>query len=431
MIDQSRSTRLRSPDIERKRKDARKAVVAASIGNGLEWFDLVVYGTFAVTISRLFFPTTDENSSLLLAFATFGVSFLMRPLGAVVIGRYSDKAGRKAGLMLSIVLMFIGTLLIATAPTAAAIGVAASIIILTARLLQGFSAGGEFASATAFLIEYAPDRKAFYGSWQVATQGAAILLAGLFGFVLNNYLSAQSLESWGWRIPFIFALAIGPVGWYIRTKMEETPEFLATETSKAPLTEAFVANRGRLWAVVGVVALCSVANYLALYMPTYAIVNLEMTKSAAFVSTLIFGAVMAVCAPFVGALADRVGPARIMTFAAVGTLVAALPLFILLVNVPTIATMIGIELVFGFLATAYFAPLPALLAAIFPPQIRTTGMSLGYNIAVTVFGGFAPFILTWLIAGTGSLLAPSFYLLAIAAVSLSSLAVVRRVYRQS
>ncbi|GAA1861199.1 MFS transporter [Paeniglutamicibacter psychrophenolicus] len=431
MLDHSRSTRIGTAELEKKRRDARKAVVAASIGNGLEWFDLVVYGTFAVTISRLFFPTHDEKSSLLLAFATFGVSFLMRPLGAVVIGRYSDKAGRKAGLMLSIVLMFVGTLLIAVAPTAATIGVAAGIIILTARLLQGFSAGGEFASATAFLIEYAPDRKAFYGSWQVATQGAAILLAGLFGFVLNNYLSTQSLESWGWRIPFIFALAIGPVGWYIRTKMDETPEFLATEKSKAPLTEAFVANRGRLWAIVGVVALCSVANYLALYMPTYAIVNLDMTKSAAFASTLIFGIMMAVCAPFVGALADRIGPARIMTFAAIGTLIAALPLFILLVNVPTIATMICIEIVFGFLATAYFAPLPALMASIFPPQIRTTGMSLGYNIAVTVFGGFAPFILTWLIASTGSLLAPSFYLLAIAAVSLVSLTVVRRVYKES
>jgi len=417
-------------NLDRQKRDAQKAVVAASIGNGLEWFDVVVYGTFAVTIGKLFFPTHDANSSLLLAFASFGVSFFMRPLGAVIIGRYADKAGRKAGLMLSIVLMFVGTLLIAAAPTAAMIGVAASVIILSARLIQGFSAGGEFASATAFLIEYAPNRKAFYGSWQVATQGAAIALAGVFGFVLNSYLSTQSLESWGWRVPFIFALAIGPVGWYIRSKMDETPEFLAAEKSKAPLKEAFVENRGRLWAIVGVVALCSVANYVALYMPTYAIVNLGMTKSAAFVSTLIFGGVMAICAPFVGNLADRVGPAKIMTFAAIGTLVVALPLFMVLINAPTIGTMIFIEAVFGLLATAYFAPLPAVLSAIFPAQIRTTGMSLGYNIAVTVFGGFAPFILTWLIASTGSLLAPSYYLFGIAALSLVSLTVVRRKFKQ-
>ena len=382
-----------------RRKPARKAVVAASIGNGLEWFDLVVYGTFAVTISRLFFPTENETASLLLAFASFGVSFIMRPLGAIVIGRYADKAGRKAGLMLSIGLMFIGTLLIAVAPTAATIGVAATIIIVLARLLQGFSTGGEFGTATAFHIEYAPVRKkAFYGSWHAATPGAAIMLAGLFGFVLNNYLSTQSLESWGWRIPFIFALAIGPVGWYIRSKMEETPEFLATETSKAPLKETFIGNSGPLWVIVGIVALASVAIYLALYMPTYAIVNLEMSTAAAFISTLIFGAVMAVGAPFVGNLADKVGPAKVMTWAAVGTLVVALPLFILLI--------------------------------IFPTQIRTTGMSLGYNISVTVFGGSAPFILTWLIATTGSLLAPSYYLFAIAAMSLASLIIARRVFSQ-
>lgn len=431
MIDQAATVQQPHPSLEQKRKDARKAVVAASIGNGLEWFDLIVYGSFAVTISKLFFPTTNENSSLLLAFASFGVSFLMRPLGAVIIGRYSDQAGRKAGLTLSIVLMFIGTLMIATAPTAQSIGAAAAIIILVARLLQGFSAGGEFASATAFLIEYAPDRKAFYGSWQVATQGAAILLAGLFGFVLNTYLSTQSLESWGWRIPFIFALAIGPVGWYIRTKMDETPEFLAAKPSKAPLTEAFVTNRGRLWTIVGVVALCSVANYLALYMPTYAIVNLKMDGAAAFVATLVYGGVMFLCAPVVGNLADRFGPARIMTYAAIGSLIAAVPMFMLLVAFPSVLTLAGIEVIFGLLATAYFAPLPALLASVFPPQIRTTGMSLSYNIAMTIFGGFAPFILTWLIAATGSLLAPSFYMLAIAGLSVVSILLVRKKYGQA
>jgi MHS family proline/betaine transporter-like MFS transporter len=408
-------------------KNARRAVVAAAIGNGLEWFDLIVYGTFAVTISKLFFPTTNETASLLLTFASFGVSFIMRPLGGIIIGRYADRAGRKAGMMVSILVMFIGTLLIVLAPTAVAIGITASILVLVARLLQGFATGGEFGTATAYLIEYAPDRKAFYASWQVATQGAGILLAGIFGFAL----SPESLESWGWRLPFIFALAIGPVGWYIRSKMQETPEFMATERSEAPLRETLIGNGGRLWAIVGVVSLGSVGVYIALFMPTYAIVNLGMPKTAAFVSTLIFGVVMSIGSPFIGMLADKAGPARVMTWAAVGTILVGIPAFLMLMAAPALPMMILVELILSVLATAYFAPLPAIMSAMFPARIRSTGLSLGYNIGVTVFGGFAPFILTWLIDSTGSLLVPGYYLVAVAVIATISLAVSRKVFRQA
>jgi MHS family proline/betaine transporter-like MFS transporter len=412
-------------------KNAKKAVVAAAIGNGLEWFDLIVYGTFAVTISKLFFPTTNETASLLLTFASFGVSFIMRPLGGIIIGRYADRAGRKAGMMVSILVMFIGTLLIVLAPTAVAIGITASILLLVARLLQGFATGGEFGTATAYLIEYAPNRKAFYASWQVATQGTGILLAGIFGFVLNTYLSVQSLESWGWRLPFIFALAIGPVGWYIRSKMKETPEFMATERSEAPLKETLIGNGGRLWAIVGVVSLGSVGVYIALFMPTYAIVNLGMPKTAAFVSTLIFGVVMSIGSPFIGMLADKAGPARVMTWAAVGTILIGIPAFLLLMAAPGLPMMVLVELILSVLATAYFAPLPAIMSSMFPARIRSTGLSLGYNIGVTVFGGFAPFILTWLIDRTGSLLVPGYYLVGVAAIATASLAVSRKVFRQA
>jgi MFS transporter, MHS family, proline/betaine transporter len=412
-------------------KNARRAVVAAAIGNGLEWFDLIVYGTFAVTISKLFFPTTSETASLLLTFASFGVSFIMRPLGGIIIGRYADRAGRKAGMMVSILIMFIGTLLIVLAPTAVAIGITASILVLAARLLQGFATGGEFGTATAYLIEYAPARKAFYASWQVATQGTGILLAGIFGFVLNTYLSVQSLESWGWRLPFIFALAIGPVGWYIRSKMQETPEFMATERSEAPLKETLIGNGGRLWAIVGVVSLGSVGVYIALFMPTYAIVNLGMPKTAAFVSTLIFGVVMSIGSPFIGMLADKAGPARVMTWAAVGTILVGIPAFLMLMAAPALPMMILVELILSVLATAYFAPLPAIMSSMFPARIRSTGLSLGYNIGVTVFGGFAPFILTWLIDSTGSLLVPGYYLVTIAVIATVSLAIARKVFRQA
>ncbi|HEY9273495.1 MFS transporter [Achromobacter sp.] len=413
-----------------RRAQARRAVIAASIGNALEWFDMIAYGTFALIIAKLYFPSASESSSLLLALATFGVSFLMRPLGAIVLGSYADRAGRKAALTASIFLMMIGTLIIVVVPTHAQIGVAASIIILLARLIQGFSAGGEFGSATAFLIEYAPDRRAYYASWQVASQGAAILLAALFGAVLNATLTQAQLESWGWRIPFVFGLLIAPVGYYIRHHMDETPEFSAAEASASPLSDVFAGQKLRLLVTVGFVALGSVGNYLALYMPTYSIRQLGLPPTIGFLATLVTGVIMTVGAPFVGALADRIGPARIMTAAALLTAVLCYPLFYLLVSYPTVGVLMIVQVILGLLATLYFAPMPALMSAIFPVQVRTTGLSLGYNIAVTIFGGFAPFILTWLIATTDSKLSPSYYLLAMALMAMVSLNVARRTFQQ-
>ncbi|PUA20865.1 MFS transporter [Glaciimonas sp. PCH181] len=430
LLDSGETATSQKADIALRRAKARKAVIAASIGNALEWFDMITYGTFALVIAKLYFPTTNENLSLLLALATFGVSFLMRPLGAIVIGSYADRVGRKAALSLSIFLMMIGTLIIVVVPTYAQIGVAASVIILIARLIQGFSAGGEFGSATAFLIEYAPDRRAYYASWQVASQGAAILLAALFGAVLNATLTGAQLESWGWRIPFIFGLLIAPVGYYIRRHMEETPEFSKAEISESPLSDMFAAQKLRLLVTVGFVALGSVGNYLALYMPTYSIRQLGLPPTVGFIATLVTGVIMTVASPYVGSLADRKGPARVMTVAAVLTALLCYPLFALLVAHPTIAVLMFVQVILGALATLYFAPMPALMSAIFPVQVRTTGLSLGYNIAVTIFGGFAPFILTWLIATTGSKLSPSYYLLAIAIMALCSLIVAQRKFGQ-
>lgn len=413
-----------------RRAQARRAVIAASIGNALEWFDMIAYGTFALVIGKLYFPSASESSSLLLALATFGVSFLMRPLGAIVLGSYADRAGRKAALTLSIFLMMIGTLLIVLVPTHAQIGVAASVIILIARLIQGFSAGGEFGSATAFLIEYAPDRRAYYASWQVASQGAAILLAAMFGAALHAGLTQAQLESWGWRVPFIFGLLIAPVGYYIRRHMDETPEFSTAKTSDSPLSDMFSGQKLRLAVTVGFVALGSVGNYLALYMPTYSIRQLGLPPTIGFLATLVTGVIMTVGSPFIGSLADRIGPARIMTVTAALTAVLCYPLFYVLVAHPTVAVLIGVQIVLGLLATAYFAPMPALMSAIFPVQVRTTGLSLGYNIAVTIFGGFAPFILTWLIDSTGSRLSPSYYLFAVALMALVSLSMARGRFSQ-
>ena len=403
-----------------------RIIAAASIGNALEWFDLVVYGFFAVTIAKLFFPSENESVSLLLTLGTFGVSFFMRPLGALVLGVYADRVGRRATLTLAIMLMMLGTLIIAIMPTYETIGIWAPIGIVVARMIQGFSAGGEFGSATAFLAEHTPNRRGFFSSWQVASQGVTTLLAAGFGAGLNAWLSAEQMADWGWRIPFFFGLLIGPVAYYIRTQIDETPEFLATERSAAPLRETFTEHRLRLVLAIGTVVLGTVATYLVLFMPTYAVKHLGIPATAAFAATLVTGVVQLIVSPFVGHWSDRHGRTGVMMMSAVLFLVCIYPLFMLLAGSPNLGTMIVVQIVIGILLSGYFGALPALLTDLFPTQTRTTGMSLAYNIAVTVFGGFAPFIIVLLIATTCNKFAPSFYLMFAASISLSALVAVRR-----
>jgi MHS family proline/betaine transporter-like MFS transporter len=408
------------------RPDTWRTVIAASIGNALEWFDLVVYGFFAVVISKLFFPAGNDTVSLLLTLGTFGVSFFMRPLGAIVLGAYADKAGRKAALTLSIVLMMMGTLIIAVLPTWQSIGIAAPLILVVARLMQGFSAGGEFGSATAFLAEHVPGRRGYFASWQIASQGLTTLLAALFGVVLTGELSPEQLSAWGWRVPFFFGLLIGPVAWYIRTKLDETPEFLAAETTQTPIRDTFASQKARLFIGMGIVVLGTVSTYLVLFMPTYAIKQLGLAPSVAFAAISLVGVIQLVFSPIVGHLSDRYGRVRIMLVPAVLLFLLILPAFTYLVAHPTFGTLMLMQILFGFLMTGYFGSLPGLLSEIFPVQTRTTGMSLAYNIAVTIFGGFGPFIIAWLIRATDSKVAPSFYLMFAAVVSVIALVAARR-----
>ena len=416
------------------RSRARRAVVASSIGNALEWFDIIVYSSFAVVISALFFEPAGQAggqaTGILLTFGTFAVSYLVRPIGAMVLGSFADRHGRKGALTLTIMLMMLGTLIMACAPTTAVMGPAAALVILLARLIQGFSAGGEFGTATAFLIENAPDRKAFYGSWQVATQGVSMFLASAFGFCLFTFLDHDALYSWGWRIPFFFGLLIGPVGLYIRLKMEETPDFARERgnLAKSPLAATLIHAAPRWVASAAIVGLASVSVYLILFMPTYAVRNLELPSYAGYLGGIISGIVTLVGAPLAGKLADRIGCVRVMLAAAVVAVVVAFPLFLVLVASPSVAVLTIVQVVLGILMATYFGPLPALLADMFPTNIRTTGMSISYNVGVTLFGGFAPLILAWLVSTTGSLLAPSYYYILIGLISLGGLAAARTVF---
>ena len=409
-----------------QRSTARRAVVASSVGNALEWFDIIVYASFAVVISRLFFPEAGGVTGLLFTFGAFATSYLIRPLGALVLGSYADRSGRRKALTLTIALMTLGTGLMAVAPTAAVIGPAAGLVILASRLLQGFSAGGEFGTATTFLVENAPRNKAFYASWQVATQGAAMFLASAFGFGLNVLLTADQLDSWGWRVPFFFGLLVGPVGLYIRLRMTETPEFLRAERVTSPIIRTFADHTGRVLSAAAAVGLASVSVYLILYMPTFAVANLNLPRYAGFLGGIISGLVSLIGVPMIGRLADRVGPLAIMLPAAGVSLVLALPLFLVLVAHPTVLVLTLVQVVLGLQMAFYFGPLPALLSFLFPTSVRGTGMSISYNVGVTLFGGFAPIVLTALISASGSLLAPSFYLMGVALVSGVALLAIRR-----
>ncbi|MDN5546811.1 MAG: MFS transporter, partial [Rhodococcus sp. (in: high G+C Gram-positive bacteria)] len=387
---------------------ARKAVISSSLGAALEWFDVIVYASFAVVIAHNFFPGGDNTLGLILTFATFAISYVIRPLGGMVLGSYADRRGRKNALTLTMMLMMIGTLIMAVAPTTSMIGPWAGVVILVSRLIQGFSAGGEFGTATTFLVETAPHKKAFYSSWQVASQGASVFLASLFGYVLNTHLSHEALYSWGWRVPFFFGIIVGPVGLYIRAKLDETDDFKTSVPEKAPLKTTLTRHLGRVLTGAAVVGVATISIYLILYMPTFAVKNLGVSASAGYLGGIVAGLVTLITVPLLGHLADRVGPARVMTWAAVAAIVLAWPLFKLMVDHPSTLTLVLVVSVLGVIMAFAFGPLPALMSSLFPAEIRATGMSLSYNLGVTLLGGIAPLVLTWLISTTGSLDAPSY-----------------------
>jgi MHS family proline/betaine transporter-like MFS transporter len=403
-----------------------KLIAATSIGNALEFYDLVVYGYFAATLSKLFFPTTDKTVSLLLTLGTFALSYLARPVGAFVLGSYSDRKGRKASLTLSIAMMTLGTGMVALMPSYAAIGVLAPIGIFASRLLQGFSAGGEFGSSTAFLTEHAPARSGFMASWQFASQGASVLVASAFGAVLTSTLTPAQLEGWGWRIPFLFGLLIGPVGMYIRRHVDETPEFERTETAASPIREVLATQKERLLVSIGSLVLTTTANYMLLYMPTYASRQLGLSPSSGFIATLAAGFIVMVLTPMVGHWSDKVGRTRIMLGAGSIFFVTIYPAFMFMNAHPSMLTLLAAVVWVAVLKAIYFAPIPALMSDLFPTRTRTTGMAVGYNVGTTLFGGFTPLAVASLIALTGNNLAPGFYLMIAAIISLFTLVWARK-----
>jgi MFS family permease len=414
-----------TPDLVREKSFA-KQVIATSIGNALEWYDIAIYGFFAVYISKTFFPNDDATISLLLTFGTFGLSYLARPIGGLVLGAYADRHGRKASLMISIVMMTFGTLAVALMPSFATIGVLAPLLVIVARLVQGFSAGGEFGSSTAFLVEHMPERRGFIASWQFASQGLSSLLAAGFGALLTSLLSPADLQAWGWRLPFFFGVLIGPVGIYIRNHMEDAgPPPAARDAS--PVKEVFLRQKLAVLLGVGALAVSTAVNYLIVYMPTYVVKTLHLPATLGFMASLIGSIAVTVLTPVAGAVSDRIGRTTHMITINVLLLLTIYPAFYVLTTYPTPTVIIGAVLLVATLKALYYGPLAALMAELLPSETRATGLGLGYNVGVTIFGGMGPAIMTALgtIAVIGDM-APGYYLSCVAVLSLASLFTIRR-----
>ncbi|PLR19660.1 MFS transporter [Pantoea endophytica] len=406
-----------------------KTLFATCIGNALEWFDIAVYGFFASYIAHAFFPTSDPSVSMLLTFGSFGVSFLIRPLGAIVLGNYADRHGRKKALLLSINLMMLGGAVITFMPSYSSIGLMAPLLILLARLVQGFSAGGEFGSSTAFLVEHFPERKAFIASWQFATQGASTLMASAFGLGLTQILSESQIQDWGWRIPFAFGLLIGPLGIYIRRHVHEPASFAEHKPEAAPLKSLFGRQKELMLLAIGLMVISTAVNYMLNYVPTYATKNLHLSGSVAFTATLLAGVILTVVTPIMGLWAERVGRVPLMWGSLILLIVTIYPAFKLVVDHTTPTTLILLVCWMALLKSIYFSTVPSVMADLFPMGTRASGMAISYNVAVTVFGGFAPLICTLLISVTGTSLAPGYYLMAMSV--LSGLALLRSQKRVS
>lgn len=406
-------------------------IVAVSIGNALDWFEIVIYGYFAGIISTLFFPADTPGISLLLTFLTFGVTFVIRPLGAVVLGAYADRHGRKSAIQVSIIMMACASATIAFVPDYRSIGIVAPIILVAARMVQGFAVGGEFGSATAFLAEKDASRRGYLASWQFASQGVAAVLATGFGFAITQGLTEAQINSWGWRLPFVFGLLIAPVGYYIRRRLIETMDVRLARSGPSPVAALFGEHKLRLAAATGLIVLGSVSTYTIVFMPTLAARHLGLTASNSFAVALLTASIQVVVVPFVGLLSDRWGRFPISVLSALAIAVIAVPSFVWLVAAPSTEKLLLVQISLGVLTALYVGALPALMAELFPARMRATGLSVSYSVAVAVFGGFAPFIAVWLIEATGSAVAPSYYLILAAAVSLVALATSHRLGRMT
>jgi MHS family citrate/tricarballylate:H+ symporter-like MFS transporter len=396
-------------------KSRLAAILRATSGNFLEQFDFFLFGFYAVPISKAFFPTGNEYTEMMLTFTTFWLGALMRPVGAIVLGAYLDKIGRRKGLIITLAIMATGTIAIAFAPSYATIGVAAPAIVLIGRLLQGFSAGVELGGVSIYLFEIAtPGNKGFYTAFQSASQQVAIFIAAIIGFALNALLLPQEISAWGWRIPFFIGCLIVPFIFVIRRSLEETPDFMAQK--KHPTTAQVLSSVAENWQTVflgmNLVALTTVMFYfITVYTPTFGRSVLKLTEFDSLLVTLCVAVTNFIWLPVGGAISDRIGRKPVLLTISVLAIATTYPALRWLVAEPSFAALLAVDLTFSFYFGIYNGAMVAALSEIVPAHVRASGFSLAYSLAAALFGTFTPLVSTFLIDATANRAAPGFWLM--------------------
>ncbi len=407
-----------------ERKSKVWAVVRVSSGNFLEMYDFMVFGYYAAAIGRAFFPGGNAFASLMLSLMTFGAGFLMRPVGALVLGAYTDKHGRRAGLLLTLGLMSVGIFSIACMPGYATIGLLAPLLVVLGRLLQGFSAGMELGGVSVYLSEIAsPGHKGFYVSWQSGSQQIAVMFAASIGVVLNSVLPAEKMAQWGWRVPLLLGCIIVPFLFRLRQSLAETDEFVARKHH--PSTSEILRSLARNWRIVLVgtfmVTMTTVSFYMiTAYTPTFGNSVLHMASMDSLIVTLCVGASNLFWLPIMGALSDRIGRRPLLFGCTILMLLTAYPAMLWLVREPSFARLLTVELWFSFLYGSYNGAMVVFLTEIMPIDVRTSGFALAYSMATAIFGGFTPALSTYLIHISGNRAIPGLWLSFAAACGLAA-----------
>jgi MFS family permease len=389
-------------------------IVRVAVGNFLEMYDFMVFAYYAGPIAHTFFPAGNEFLSLMAALATFGAGFLMRPIGAVVLGAYIDHHGRRKGLLLTLALMAVGTLSIAVTPSWSAIGPIAPLVVVIGRLVQGLSAGVELGGVSVYLSEIAPpSHRGFFVSWQSASQQFAVMLSALFGIVLATSLKPEQMNDWGWRIPLLAGCLLIPVVYRMRRTLTETEDFRARRHH--PTMSEAVKVVGRNWRLIGLGSMLATMTTVAFYMvtaytPTFGSAALHLAAVDNLTVTLCVGLLNLILLPVMGALSDRIGRKPLLIGCTALALVTAYPAMVWLVAAPSFGKLMSVQLWLAAFYASYNGAMVAYMIEIIPQSVRTTGFSLAYSLATAIFGGFTPAICTWLIHATGNRAIPGVWL---------------------
>ncbi|HEX4198587.1 MAG TPA: MFS transporter [Caulobacteraceae bacterium] len=400
------------------------SIVRVAGGNFLEMYDFMVFGYYAQAIGAAFFPSRDPFASLMATFMTFGAAFLMRPLGAIVLGAYADRHGRRAGLLLTLALMSVGMVSLTIMPGYAQIGLAAPLLVLAGRLLQGFSAGMELGGVSVYLSEIAPPgRKGFYVAWQSASQQVAVVTAAGIGILLSQFLSKGAVDAWGWRIPLAVGCLIAPLLFLLRRSLTETEAFTRRKTQPrwSEIFRSLAAQWRRVTIGMMLATLTTVSFYMiTVYTPAFGTLTLHLPALPVFVVTLAVGVSNLIWLPIMGALSDRVGRKPLLIGFSLLMLASAYPAMLWLVSAPSFGRLLAVELWFSFIYGSYNGAMVVFLTEIIPGSLRASGFSLAYSLATAIFGGFTPAVSTALVHATGNRAIPGLWLTAAAVIGLAA-----------